>query len=84
MSVRNPGHLVAAVKGSRASSIIYVAPVSAEATEFGAFAWSPIRRFCDADAVKDWQRCEPASLHYPHEVFTQLFHEQANNGDGIA
>ena len=51
------------------------------AIEVGAFSWARIQRLYDADAVVHWQRCEEEGLQCPQEVFTQLFHEEANNED---
>jgi hypothetical protein len=50
-----------------------------DAIEVGAFSWARIQRQYDADAVVHWQRCEAEGLQCPQEVFTQLFHEEANN-----
>jgi hypothetical protein len=47
--------------------------------EVGAFTWARIQRLYDADAVVHWQRCESEGLQCPQEVFTQLFHEKAND-----
>jgi hypothetical protein len=55
--------------------------MSREAIEVGAFTWSRIQRLYDADAATHWQRCESEGLQCPQEVFTQLFHEEANNED---
>jgi hypothetical protein len=52
-----------------------------ETIEVGAFTWSRIQRLYDADPVAHWQRCELEGLQCPQEVFTQLFHEQANSED---
>jgi hypothetical protein len=52
-----------------------------DAIEVGAFSWARIQRLYDADAVVHWQRCEAEGLSCPQEVFTQLFHEEANNED---
>jgi hypothetical protein len=52
-----------------------------DAIEVGAFTWARIQRLYDADAVVHWQRCESEGLSCPQEVFTQLFHEEANNED---
>jgi hypothetical protein len=52
-----------------------------EAIEVGAFSWARIQRLYDADAAVHWQRCEAEGLQCPQEVFTQLFHEEANNED---
>ena len=49
--------------------------------EVGAFTWARIQRLYDADAVAHWRRCESEGLQCPQEVFTQLFHEEANNED---
>ena len=51
------------------------------AVEVGAFAWGRIQRLYDADAAVHWQRCAAEGLECPQEVFTQLFHEEANNAD---
>jgi hypothetical protein len=58
--------------------------MSREAIEVGAFTWSRIQRLYDADPVTHWQRCESEGLQCPQEVFTQLFHEEANNTDFAA
>jgi hypothetical protein len=55
--------------------------MSREAIEVGAFTWSRIQRLYDVDPVVHWQRCESEGLQCPQEVFTQLFHEEANNED---
>jgi hypothetical protein len=55
--------------------------MSRETIEVGAFSWAKIQRLYDADAVVHWQRCEADGLQCPQEVFTQLFHEEANNED---
>lgn len=55
--------------------------MSREAIEVGAFTWSRIQRLYDADAVTHWQRCESEGLECPQEVFSQLFHGEANNPD---
>jgi hypothetical protein len=52
-----------------------------DAIEVGAFTWARIQRLYHADAVVHWQRCESEGLQCPQEVFTQLFHEEANNED---
>jgi hypothetical protein len=52
-----------------------------DAIEVGAFSWARIQRLYDADPVVHWQRCESEGLQCPQEVFTQLFHEEANNED---
>jgi hypothetical protein len=52
-----------------------------DAIEVGAFSWARIQRLYDADALVHWQRCEAEGLQCPQEVFTQLFHEEANNED---
>jgi hypothetical protein len=54
--------------------------MSREAIEVGAFTWSRIQRLYDPDATAHWQHCESEGQR-PQEVFTQLFHEQANNED---
>lgn len=46
--------------------------------EVGAFSWARIQRPYDADAAVHWLRCEAEGLQCPQEVFTQLFHEKAN------
>jgi hypothetical protein len=53
--------------------------MSREAIEVGAFSWSRVQRLYDADPVVHWQRCESEGLQCPQEVFSQLFHEEANN-----
>jgi hypothetical protein len=58
--------------------------MSRNAIEVGAFSWAKIRRLYDGDAVVHWQRCESEGLQCPQEVFTQLFHEEANNEDFAA
>jgi hypothetical protein len=55
-----------------------------EALEVGAFTWGRIQRLYDADSSVHWQRCEAEGLGCPQEVFTQLFHEEANNADFAA
>jgi hypothetical protein len=55
--------------------------MSRNAIEVGAFSWARIQRLYDADAVVHWQRCEAEGLQCPQEVFTQLFHEKANDED---
>jgi hypothetical protein len=55
--------------------------MSREAIDVGAFTWSHIQRLYDADSAVHWQRCESEGLECPQEVFTQLFHEDANNPD---
>jgi hypothetical protein len=55
--------------------------MSRETIEVGAFSWARIQRLYDANAVVHWQRCESEGLQCPQEVFTQLFHEEANNDD---
>jgi len=52
-----------------------------ETIEVGVFSWARIQRLYDADAAVHWQRCEAEGLSCPQEVFTQLFHEEANNED---
>jgi hypothetical protein len=52
-----------------------------DAIEVGAFSWARIQRLYYVDAVVHWQRCESEGLQCPQEVFTQLFHEEANNED---
>jgi len=49
--------------------------------EVGAFSWARIQRLYDANAVVHWQCCEVEGLQCPQEVFTQLFHETANDED---
>jgi hypothetical protein len=58
--------------------------MSREAIEVGAFTWGRIQRLYDADAAVHWQRCAAEGLECPLEVFTQLFHEDANNSDFAA
>jgi hypothetical protein len=58
--------------------------MSRGAIEVGAFTWSRIQRLYDANAGIHWQRCESEGLECPQEVFTQLFHEEANNPDFAA
>jgi hypothetical protein len=58
--------------------------MSREAIEVGAFTWGRIQRLYDVDAVVHWQRCAAEGLECPQEVFTQLFHEDANNADFAA
>jgi hypothetical protein len=58
--------------------------MSREAIEVGAFTWSRIQRLYDVDPITHWQRCESEGLQCPQEVFTQLFHEEANNEDFAA
>jgi hypothetical protein len=55
--------------------------MSREAIEVGAFTWSRIQRLYEPDAAAHWQRCESEGLQCPQEVFTQLFHEKANDED---
>lgn len=55
-----------------------------EALEVGAFTWGRIQRLYDADPAVHWQRCEAEGLECPQDVFTQLFHEEANNPDFAA
>jgi hypothetical protein len=57
--------------------------MSREAIEVGVFTWSRIQRLYEPDATAHWQRCESEGLQCPQEVFSQLFHEQANN-EGFA
>jgi hypothetical protein len=52
-----------------------------ETIEVGAFSWARIQRLYDADAVVHWELCEAEGLRCPQEVFTQLFHEKANDED---
>lgn len=58
--------------------------MSRNAIEVAAFTWSRIQRLYDADPAIHWQRCEAEGLQCPQEVFTQLFHEEANNADFAA
>lgn len=51
------------------------------AIEVGAFSWARIQRLYDADAFVHWQCCDSEGLQCPQEVFTQLFHEKANDED---
>jgi len=55
-----------------------------EAIEVGAFTSTRIQRLWDADPAVHWQRCAARGLECPQEVFTQLFHEDANNEDSAA
>jgi hypothetical protein len=55
-----------------------------EALEVGAFTWGRMQRLYDADPATHWQRCESEGLECPQDVFTQLFHEDANNADFAA
>ena len=55
-----------------------------EGIEVGAFTWARIQRLYDPDPAVQWQRCESEGLECPQEVFTQLFHEEANNPDFAA
>jgi hypothetical protein len=52
-----------------------------DAIEVGASSRARIQRLYDADAVVRWQGCEAEGLQCLQEVFTQLFHEEANNED---
>jgi hypothetical protein len=52
-----------------------------EAIEVGAFPWARIQRLYDTDPAVHWQRCKAEGLQCPQDVFTQLFHEEANNAD---
>jgi len=58
--------------------------MSPEAIEVGAFTWGRIQRLYDADPVMHWQRCESEGLQCPQEVFSQLFHDEANSEDFAA
>jgi hypothetical protein len=49
--------------------------------EVGAFSWARIQRLYHVDTVLHWQRCEAEGLQCPQDVFTQLFHEEANSED---
>jgi hypothetical protein len=55
-----------------------------EAIEVGAFTSTRIQRLWNADPAVHWQRCAARGLECPQEVFTQLFHEDANNEDFAA
>jgi hypothetical protein len=55
--------------------------MSREAIEVGAFTWSRIQQLYDPDPLTHWQRCDSEGLQCPQEVFTQLFHEEANSED---
>jgi hypothetical protein len=55
--------------------------MSRETIEVGAFTWSRAQRLYELDATAHWQRCESEGLQCPQEVFTQLFHEKANDED---
>jgi hypothetical protein len=58
--------------------------MSREAIEVGAFTWGRIQRLYAADPAVHWRRCQAEGLECPAEVFTQLFHEGANNPDFAA
>ena len=58
--------------------------MSREAIEVGAFTWSRVQRLYDVDPTAHWARCAAEGLECPQEVFTQLFHEDANNPDFAA
>ena len=53
--------------------------MSRAAIDVGAFSWTRIQRLYDADVLVHWQRCETEGLQCPQDVFTQLFHEKAND-----
>jgi hypothetical protein len=55
--------------------------VNRNAIEVGAFSWVRIQHLYHADAAVHWQQCAAEGLQCPQEVFTQLFHEEANNED---
>jgi hypothetical protein len=55
-----------------------------EALEVGAFTWGRIQRQYDGDPIVHWQHCEAEGLGCPQEVFTQIFHEEANSTDFAA
>jgi hypothetical protein len=55
-----------------------------EALEVGAFTWSRIQRLYDVEGQIHWTRCEAEGFECPHEVFAQLFHEDANDADFAA
>ena len=55
-----------------------------QSLEVAKFTWSRIQRRYDADAAVHWQRCASEGLECPQEVFTQLFHEEAENADFAA
>jgi hypothetical protein len=52
-----------------------------EAIDIGAFTWARVQRLYDADPAVHWRQCESEELECPLEVFTQVFHEEANNAD---
>ena len=52
-----------------------------ESLDVGAFTWNRIQGLYDADSQVHWNRCEAEGFECPHEVFAQLFHEDANNAD---
>ena|SRR5271170_2522256 len=58
--------------------------MSREAIDVGAFTWTRVQRLYDSDPGTHWQRCASEGLECPQEVFTQLFHEDANNADFAA
>jgi hypothetical protein len=49
--------------------------VNRNAIEVGAFTWTRIQSFYDADVDVHWQRCESKGLRCPLGVFAQIFHE---------
>ena len=49
--------------------------------DIGVFTWGRAQRLYDADPAVHWQRCEADGLQCPLEVFTQLFHAEANDPD---
>src|ERR1035438_7108201 len=55
-----------------------------EPIEVGAFTWTRVQRLYDGDTTMHWQRCEAEGLECPLEVFSQLFHEEANSSDFAA
>ena len=55
-----------------------------EALEVGAFTWGRIQGLYDADPAVHWRCCGAEGLECPQEVFSQLFHEDANNPDFAA
>jgi hypothetical protein len=64
-----------------ASTLRGVLVMNRETIEVGAFTWTRIQRLYDANPGVHWQHCESAGLACSQEVFTQLFHEEANNAD---
>jgi hypothetical protein len=55
-----------------------------ESLDLGAFTWSRIQRLYAEDPAVHWQCCQAEGLECPLDVFSQLFHEEANNADFAA